>query len=113
VRSRSCSAWYYGDALRHAYPAPDGEARDPREIADDVGRRLVSLYLPGRDGTRPALGVDPRWRDHSALRDRLLCFESFDAETGLGLGASHQTGWTDLLANIVDELHRPVQGRTA
>jgi hypothetical protein len=103
-------ARYYGDSLRHAYPAPDGEVRDLREIADDLGRRLVSLYLPGRDGTRPALGVDPRWRDHPALRDRLQFYEYFHAETGRGLGASHQTGWTGLLANIIDELHRPVEG---
>ncbi len=98
---------HYGESLRHAHPAPDGEPRDLRFIAEDLGRRLVSLYLPGPDGARPAMGPDTRWRDHPAFRDRLLFYEYFHAETGRGLGASHQTGWTALLANIIDELHRP------
>ncbi len=101
---------YYGDALTHTHPAPDGDARDLRWIADDLGRRLISLYLPGPDGLRPALGADPRWRDHPAFRDRLPFYEYFHGESGLGLGASHQTGWTALLANLIDEIHRPVAG---
>ncbi len=99
---------YYGDELRHAHPAPYGQASHLRDIADDLCRRLVSLYVPGSDGLRPALGNDPRWRDHPAFRDRLLFHEYFHGETGEGLGASHQTGWTALLANLIDEYHRPV-----
>ena len=101
---------YYGDALTHAHPAPDGPPRNLREIAEDLGRRLVSLYLPGPTGLRPAMGPDPRWRDHAAFRDRLLFHEYFHGETGQGLGASHQTGWTGLTANLIDEIHRPVSG---
>jgi hypothetical protein len=103
-------ARYYGGTLRHPYPAPDGEERDLRDVADDLARRLVSLYLPDAGGDRPALGGDARWREHPALRDRLLFYEYFHGETGEGLGASHQTGWTGLLANLIDELHRPVAG---
>jgi len=103
-------ARYYGQALPHAYPAPDGESRDLQQISDDLARRLISLYVPGPDGKRPALGTDDRWRDHPALRDRLLFYEYFHGESGIGLGASHQTGWTALLANLIDELHRPVAG---
>ena len=101
---------YYGESVRHPYPAPDGESRSLAEIADDLGRRLVSLYGRGEEGSRPALGIDARWRDHPAFRDRLLFYEYFHGETGVGLGASHQTGWTALLANLIDELHRPVRG---
>lgn len=101
---------HYGDVLTHALPAPDGEQRDLRSIADDLGRRLISLYLPGPDGLRPALGPDTRWRDHPAFRDRLLFHEYFHGESGRGLGASHQTGWTALLANLIDEIHRPGAG---
>ncbi len=103
-------ARYYGQSLPHAYPSPDGETHDLQEISDDLARRLISLYLPGPDGKRPAMGTDDRWRDHPALRDRLLFYEYFHGETGVGLGASHQTGWTALLANLIDELHRPVAG---
>ena len=103
-------ARYYGDALQHAYPAPDVEPRDLLEISDDLARRLIALYLPGPDGGRPALGSDARWRQHPAFRDRLLFYEYFHGESGLGLGASHQTGWTALVANLIDGLHRPVAG---
>ncbi len=98
---------YYGDTLRHAHPSPDGPPSTGQQIAEDLAQRLVSLYLPGADGIRPALGPDARWRDHPAFRDRLLFYEYFHGESGLGLGASHQTGWTALLANLIDEMHRP------
>ncbi|MEO6207005.1 MAG: glucosidase, partial [Candidatus Limnocylindrales bacterium] len=103
-------ARYYGDSIRHAYPAPDGPDRNLHEIADDLARRVIALYVPGPDGIRPAMGADPRWRDHPAFRDRLLFYEYFHGESGVGLGASHQTGWTALLANLIDELHRPQAG---
>jgi len=101
---------YYGPDVRHAMPSPDGEPRDFAQIADDLGRRLVSLFLPDADGVARALGSQARWRASPVLRDRLLFHEYFHGETGQGLGASHQTGWTALVANLIDELHRP--GRT-
>ena len=54
------------------------------------------------------MGPDARWRDHPAFRDRLLFYEYFHGETGRGLGAAHQTGWTALVANLLDEIDRPV-----
>jgi hypothetical protein len=98
---------YYGAAVSHELPAPDGSSFDVRQIADEIARRLVALYMPDANGLRPALGSDPRWRDQPGLQDRLLFFEYFHGETGRGLGASHQTGWTGLVANLIDELHRP------
>ncbi len=98
---------YYGEMVRHPLPSDDGAPSDLRSIAEDIGRRLVTLYLPAPDGRRPAQGPDARWRDHPAFRNRLLFFEYFHGETGQGLGASHQTGWTALIANLIDELHRP------
>lgn len=103
---------YYEDALRHPHPAPDGKPMNLHEIADDLGHRLVSLYLAGPDGRRPAMGPDPRWRDHPSFRDRLLFYEYFHGDTGVGLGASHQTGWTALIANLIDEMHRPRIGKS-
>ncbi len=67
----------------------------------------MSLYQPGPAGLRAAMGGDPRWREHPAFSERLLFYEYFHDETGAGLGASHQTGWTALIANLIDELHRP------
>ena len=97
---------YYEDGFRHAHPSPDGPERDMDDVARDLAERLVSLYRPGPDG-RPAMGSDVRWRDHPAFRDRLLFYEYFHGEDGHGLGAAHQTGWTALIANLLDEIHRP------
>ncbi len=101
---------YYGPEVRHAMPSPNGEPRDLAAIADELARRLISLYLPDPDGVAPALRGDPRWRASPALRERLLFHEYFHGETGIGLGASHQTGWTALIANLIDEVHRPGRG---
>jgi hypothetical protein len=101
---------YYGDGVRCALPAPGGRLCELREVADDLARRLISLYLPDDSGARPVDGGDRRWRDKPWLRDRVLFFEHFHGETGRGLGASHQTGWTALIANVIDELHRPRMG---
>jgi hypothetical protein len=64
---------------------------------------LISLFLPGADGRRPSdaryelLSADPRWRDN------VFFYEYFDGDTGQGLGASHQTGWTALVSSLIDE----------
>jgi hypothetical protein len=72
-----------------------------RQIADELSGRLARIFLRGKDGRRPAYGPmaifqsDRRWRDH------LLFHEYFHGETGAGLGASHQTGWTGLVAEML------------
>lgn len=82
------------------------------QVARDLAERLVSLYRPGAHG-RPAMGPEARWRDHPAFRDRMLFYEYFHGDDGHGLGAAHQTGWTALIANLLDELHRPGAGTTS
>lgn len=103
---------FYGERVRHALPS-NGPETDIRSIAAEIGHRLVSLYLPGPAALRPAMGADPRWREHPAFSERLLFYEYFHGETGAGLGASHQTGWTALIANLIDELHRPSRSPAA
>jgi hypothetical protein len=77
-------------------------------LARDIANRMVSIFLPDRDGYRPLYGPrgtrkselfahDPNWRD------LVLFYEYFHGETGEGLGASHQTGWTALVASLIDE----------
>jgi hypothetical protein len=72
-------------------------------MARDIARRLISIFLLDDQGKRPVWGggqkfsVDPRWRDH------LLFYEYFHGDNGAGVGASHQTGWTALVANLIDE----------
>ena len=71
------------------------------EAAADLGQRLCRLFLPDADGRRPALGPDPLFRDDPAWRRHPLFYEYFHGDTGAGLGASHQTGWTALVAKLL------------
>ncbi|HET9689871.1 MAG TPA: hypothetical protein VFP61_01865 [Acidimicrobiales bacterium] len=94
-------AGYYGDDLRVELPTGSGRSCTLGEVADDLERRLLSLWLPGADGRRPVFGGverlqhDPRWND-------LLVFpEYFHGDNGAGLGASHQTGWTGLVVDLL------------
>jgi hypothetical protein len=98
---------YYGDAFQVEYPTGSGHMCSLTEVADDLSQRLIGLFRRGADGRRPVFGdaaiyqQDPAWRDH------LLFYEYFHGDNGAGLGASHQTGWTGLVAMLLQgpELH--------
>ncbi|MCA9558458.1 MAG: glucosidase [Myxococcales bacterium] len=105
VESLEKYAHYYGDALKVHVPGAPGVEDDRRltlaEAAADLGQRLCRLFLPDADGRRPALGPDPLFRDDPAWRRHPLFYEYFHGDTGAGLGASHQTGWTALVAKLL------------
>ncbi len=95
---------YYGEDYTVECPTGSGRQCTLFEVAVELGRRLETIFLPGPDGHRPMYGGteafqnDPRWKD-------LLVFnEYFHGDNGAGLGASHQTGWTGLIARIVQVL---------
>lgn len=92
---------YYGDRLLVEHPAGSGRKLRLRDIADDLAERLITIFLPGKDGCLPAHGDSPATRDRPGFRDRVLFYEYFHGDTGAGLGASHQTGWTALVANLL------------
>ena len=95
---------YYGDGFLVEHPTGSGVRLSLDRIADDLTARLVAIFRRGRDGRRPFNGkgalydTDPLWRDH------LLFHEYFHGDTGAGLGASHQTGWTALVAPLLEDL---------
>ena len=97
---------YYGDDLTVEFPTGSGNQANLREVADDLARRLVSLFLPDARGHRPFHGDRDRLQDDQSWCDLLLFPEYFNGDTGEGLGASHQTGWTALVATLIDELGR-------
>jgi hypothetical protein len=92
---------YYGDDFTVEYPTGSGEQHTLAAVADDLSRRLCTLFLRDENGRRPANGgktlfdSDPHWRDN------ILFFEYFHGDTGAGLGASHQTGWTGVVAALI------------
>jgi len=89
---------YYGNDFLVECPVGSGRKLTLREIADELRRRISRLFLRGPGGRRPALGESTLLQDDPAFRDHLLFFEYFHGESGHGLGASHQTGWTGLVA---------------
>ncbi|HSP73864.1 MAG TPA: hypothetical protein VLN26_15930, partial [Gaiellaceae bacterium] len=94
-------ARFFGDDLTVEYPTGSGERLTLAEVAEDLRARLVSLFLVGDDGRRPCFGwVDKLQRD-PAWKDNILFSEYFHGDNGAGLGASHQTGWTGLVADLI------------
>ncbi len=94
---------YYGDDFLIECPTGSGQMLTLWQIAEQLSTRLTRLFLRGEDGRRPVFGAhetfqtDPHWRDH------LLFYEYFHGDTGEGLGASHQTGWTAVVAKLLDQ----------
>jgi hypothetical protein len=101
--------YFYGDTFTVEYPTGSGKQANLREIARDLCDRLLSLLLPDENGYRPCFGDAYRYTDSPDWRDLLLFHEYFHAETGEGLGASHQTGWTSLAVRLVRERREKLQ----
>jgi hypothetical protein len=94
---------YYGDDFLVECPTGSGIKRTLWEIADDLSRRLTHIFLRGPDGRRPVNGANEIWQRDPHWRDCLLFHEYFHGDTGVGLGASHQTGWTALVAKLIEQ----------
>ncbi|KAB0678491.1 MGH1-like glycoside hydrolase domain-containing protein [Aureimonas leprariae] len=92
---------FYGAEFRTECPTGSGKAMGLGEIADELSRRAASLFLRDAHGRRPVFGGDARFDDDPLFRDLVPFHEFFDGETGQGLGAAHQTGWTSLVALLI------------
>jgi hypothetical protein len=92
---------FFGEDFTIEYPTGSGREVTLQAVADDLRRRLISLFMPGSDGRRPADGWIERFQHDPRWRDQLLFYEYFDGDNGAGLGASHQTGWTGLVADLI------------
>ena len=92
---------FYGESFRIDYPTGSGNKLTLREIAADLERRLISLFEVDADGWRPAHGQGSHSQHDPAWKDLVLFYEYFHADSGKGLGASHQTGWTALVATML------------
>jgi hypothetical protein len=88
---------FYGDDLKVECPTGSGRLMNLQEVAHEIGRRMTRLFLRDGDGRRPCHGDDPRFARDPHWRDLALFHEYFHGDTGRGLGASHQTGWTALV----------------
>jgi hypothetical protein len=92
---------YFGDAFKLEYPTGSGQERTFGEIAQDLADRLVSIWLPDADGRRPVYGSTEELWTNPAWKDNMTFNEYFHGDNGAGLGATHQTGWTALVADLI------------
>ncbi|MGB3616655.1 MAG: glucosidase [Catalinimonas sp.] len=92
---------YYGDELHVECPTGSGVYLTLREVADELTRRLTRLFLRDDQGRRPVYGQAEKFQHDPHFRDHVLFYEYFHGDNGRGVGASHQTGWTGLVATLI------------
>jgi hypothetical protein len=95
--------YYYGDHLKVECPTGSGQMKTLWAVAAEISRRLTRIFLRGADGRRPLYGDCERLQQDPLWRDLLLFYEYFHGDNGAGLGASHQTGWTSLVAKLIEQ----------
>jgi hypothetical protein len=94
---------YYGDDFTVECPTGSGHLMTLWEVASELSRRLSHIFLRGDDGRRPVYGDVERFQTDPQWRDLILFHEYFNGDTGAGIGASHQTGWTALVAKLLQQ----------
>jgi hypothetical protein len=94
---------FYGDDLQVEFPTGSGTMMNLNQVATELSHRLISLFLRNDQGKRPIFGDNRLFQDDSQWRDLLLFHEYFHGDDGVGLGASHQTGWTGLVAKLIQQ----------
>jgi hypothetical protein len=94
---------YLGDDWLVEYPTGSGTMMNLWDVSENLSRRLNRLFLRGEDGKRPVYGGEELFHDDPHWRDHILFYEYFHGDNGAGLGASHQTGWTALVAKLLEQ----------
>src|SRR5713101_29792 len=92
---------YYGDGFRIECPTGSGRMMNLFQVSREIARRLTSIFLRDEHGRRPVYGGTEKFQSDPHWRDYILFHEYFHGENGAGLGASHQTGWTGLVASLI------------
>jgi|KBSSwiStaDraftv2_1062776.scaffolds.fasta_scaffold15380_3 hypothetical protein len=101
--------YYYGDSLRVECPTGSGRFLTLQEVADEISLRLARIFLADAGGARPCHGGDARYAEDPHFEDLVLFYEYFHGDDGRGIGASHQTGWTALIARLMEKKTRPAR----
>jgi mannosylglycerate hydrolase MGH1-like protein len=104
---------YYGDAFQVECPTGSGKKKNLNQVAEELEKRVGAIFLLNKDGNRPVFGTQPIFNTDPHWRDLIPFHEYFHGDTGRGCGASHQTGWTGLIAQVLVDLgeHNTEAGR--
>lgn len=92
---------FYGDEFKIECPTGSGNFMNLKEVANELYARVSKLFMKNENGERPVYGRNSKLQADPHFKDHILFYEFFDGDTGLGLGAAHQTGWTGLIANCL------------
>lgn len=92
---------YYGDNFKIECPTGSGNLMNLFDVSKEIATRLTRIFLRNEEGKRPVFGGAKKFQDDPHWRDHLLFYEYFHGDNGAGLGASHQTGWTGLIAKLI------------
>jgi hypothetical protein len=95
--------YYLGEDYKVEFPTGSGNKMDLWEVAAALSQRMSALFLKDKDGRRAGMGPHPKFHTDPHFRDHLLFYEYFHGDTGEGLGANHQTGWTALIAKLLTQ----------
>ena len=95
---------FYGDSLQVECPTGSGRMMNLEEVAREIAARLTRIFLPDKDGRRPVHGQESRFANDPNWKNLVLFYEYFHGETGRGVGANHQTGWTSLAVPLLEDL---------
>ena len=93
---------YYGDNFKIECPTGSGNLMNLFEVSKEIARRLEAIFLRDKSGRRPVYGGTEKFQNDPLWRDNILFYEYFHGDNGAGLGASHQTGWTGVVAKLID-----------
>jgi hypothetical protein len=97
---------FYGDDFKVECPTGSGKYMTLFEVAKELGRRMSSIFLSDANGRRPVYGGTRKFQEDPYWKDYILFYEYFHGDNGAGLGASHQTGWTGIIARSLDMFAR-------
>ncbi|HSA63021.1 MAG TPA: glucosidase [Nitrospiraceae bacterium] len=95
--------YFLGDSYKVEYPTGSGRTASLNEVAAELSRRLTHIFLLDKNGRRPVFGAAEKFQVDPHFRDAILFYEYFHGNNGAGVGASHQTGWTGLVAKLIQQ----------
>ncbi len=96
--------FYFGDTFKVEFPTGSERMLTLWEVSQELEKRLVDIFLVDADGRRPVFGTADKFQNDEHFKDYPLFYEYFNGDNGKGLGASHQTGWTGLIAKILKQI---------